>query len=52
MAGLAVGVWNSLDEIRKLNDTNQIFMRRMPLIESNKKYEGWKKAVSATRMFK
>lgn len=52
MAGLVVGIWNSLDEIRKLNDTNQIFMRRMPLVESKRKYEGWKKAVAATRLFK
>ena len=52
MAGLAVGVWAGLDEIRKLNDTDQIFMRRMSLDESNRKYEGWKKAVAATRLFK
>ena len=52
MAGLAVGVWEGLDEIRKLNDTDQIFMRRMSLDESNRKYEGWKKAVAATRLFK
>ena len=52
MAGLAVGVWNDLDELKKLADTNQIFVRHMNKEEVDKKYEGWKKAVSATRMFK
>lgn len=52
LAGLEVGVWKSLDEIKKLNDTNQIFMRRMSLEESKQKYEGWLKAVAATRLFK
>lgn len=52
MAGLAVGVWNDLDELKKLADTNQIFVRHMNKEEVDEKYEGWKKAVSATRMFK
>ena len=52
LAGLEVGVWKDKEEIRKLNETNQIFLRRMSLAESKEKYEKWKIAVAATRLFK
>lgn len=52
LAGLEVGVWKNIDEIKKLNDTDQIFLRRMSLTESKEKYEKWQKAVAATRLFK
>lgn len=52
MAGLACGVWKDLSELKKLSDTNQIFMRRMDAATVDKKYNGWKKAVEATRIFK
>lgn len=52
MAGLACGVWKDLSELKKLSDTNQIFMRRMDATTVEKKYKGWKKAVEATRIFK
>ncbi len=52
MAGLVVGIWNNFEELKKLGDTNQIFMRRISEIEAEKKYLGWKKAVEATRLFK
>ncbi|MBQ8293163.1 MAG: glycerol kinase GlpK [Bacilli bacterium] len=52
MAGLEAGIWSSLEELKKLGETNQIFMRRMSDKEASVKYLGWKKAVEATRMFK
>ncbi len=52
MAGLACGVWKDLSELKKLSDTNQIFIRRMDAATVEKKYNGWKKAVEATRIFK
>lgn len=52
MAGLVVGMWNNLEELKKLGDANQIFMRRISATEAEKKYLGWKKAVEATRLFK
>lgn len=52
MAGLASGIWNSLEDLKKLSDTNQIFIRRMDALTVEEKYKGWKKAVEATRLFK
>lgn len=52
MAGLASGIWNSLEDLKKLSDTNQIFIRRMDVLTVEEKYKGWKKAVEATRLFK
>ncbi len=52
MAGLARGVWKNLDELKRLSDTNQIFIRRMNTLVVEEKYKGWKKAVEATRIFK
>lgn len=52
MSGLAVGVWDSFAELKKLGEMNQIFMRRMSQEEVELKYLGWKKAVEATRLFK
>ena len=52
MAGLASGVWKDFEELKRLSDTNQIFIRRMDSLTVDKKYKGWKKAVEATRIFK
>lgn len=52
MAGLASGIWKNFDELKRLSDTNQIFMRRMDALTVEAKYKGWKKAVEATRIFK
>lgn len=52
MAGLASGIWSDLKELKRLSDTNQIFVRRSDELTIEKKYAGWKKAVEATRIFK
>ncbi len=52
LAGLAVKVWESKDELRKLQKINKVFLSRMKKEERDKLYSGWKKAVEATRLFK
>ena len=52
MAGLALGVWENLEELKRLSDINQIFIRRMDVSLVERKYNGWKKAVEATRIFR
>ena len=46
MAGLAVGLWGSLEEIEENRQVDKIFEPKMPLEKRNKLYAGWKKAVS------
>lgn len=52
LAGLAVGVWKSKNELKIHQKINQIFMPRMNKEKKDELYEGWLKAVNATRMFK
>ena len=52
LAGLYTGFYASISSVEKLHEVDKMFM---PIMEQNKrKYlvEGWKCAVSATRMFK
>lgn len=52
LAGLAVKVWKNKDELKKHQRINKIFMPRMQETKRQSLYEGWKKAVNATRAFK
>lgn len=52
LAGLALGVWKSKEELITHHKINQIFMPRMESAIRDKLYNGWKKAVDATRLFK
>lgn len=52
LAGLAVGVWKSKNELKTLHKINQIFMPRMTQEKREQLYKGWQKAVEATRIFK
>lgn len=52
LAGLAVKVWKNKDELKKHQRINKIFMPRMQEIKRQSLYDGWKKAVNATRAFK
>ena len=45
-AGLAVGVWDSLDEIRQLWNVAETFKPSMTESEREKNWKGWNKAVS------
>ncbi|MBM7573543.1 glycerol kinase GlpK [Aquibacillus albus] len=52
LAGLAVGFWESKDQIRKQWKIDQTFKPAMNSQERDELYKGWKKAVEATRVFK
>ena len=52
LAGLAVGFWKDTDEIREFYEAGKIFEANMAPERREKLYEGWKKAVIATRTFK
>jgi glycerol kinase len=45
-AGLAVGVWNDMDEIKKLWQVETTFLPEMKDAERQKNWLGWKKAIS------
>ncbi len=46
LAGLAVGVWENLEDIQQNREVDKVFTPEMPLQERNIKYAGWKKAVT------
>lgn len=51
LAGLAVGFWEDLEEIKKLNEAGETFTPSMNNAHKEQLYRGWKKAVHATRVF-
>ncbi|MFC6324064.1 glycerol kinase GlpK [Companilactobacillus baiquanensis] len=52
LAGLAVGYWKDIDEIKKEYATGATFKPEMKKERADYLYEGWQEAVSATRKFK
>ena len=46
LAGLAVGVWDNLDDIQKNREIDRIFEPQMAPDVRNEYYAGWKKAVT------
>ncbi len=52
LAGLAVGFWKDMDELRESYEAGKIFQVQMSSNRREKLYEGWKKAVNATQAFK
>ena len=46
LAGLAVGVWENLDDIQNNREVDRVFEPEMDIDERNRYYAGWKKAVS------
>ena len=51
LAGLAVGFWKDLDEIKTLNEAGETYTPSMNNARKEQLYRGWKKAVHATRVF-
>jgi len=45
MAGLRMGIWSSIEEIKALRDTDRAFLCRMEHSERSALYKGWKDAV-------
>ena len=52
LAGLAVGFWDSKDEISRNWNVDRDFEVHMSSEQRDSLYRGWQKAVSATRSFK
>lgn len=51
LAGLSVGYWKNLDEVKNLNSAGKLFVPTMTKKECEKLYKGWKRAVRATEFF-
>lgn len=51
LAGLAIGYWDSVEEIIKLNNESRNFDPLMPEAKKERLYQGWQKAVEATQVF-
>ncbi len=52
LAGLAVGFWKDLDELKAMLEEGAILEPQMPEDEREKLYENWQSAVKATQAFK
>lgn len=52
LAGLTMGLFKNLDEIKKKHRVEQVFIRHMNDFERQKRITGWEKAVQATKVFK
>ena len=52
LAGLAVGFWADLDELREFQGEGSTFKPDMASEEREELYAGWKEAVAATQTFK
>lgn len=50
LAGLAIGFWKDLDEIKSLKNSVKTFIPRKSSSETKELYRGWKKAVERTRL--
>ena len=52
LAGLSSKYYKNLDHIRSIHHCQKLFTPNMDEEEREKLYNGWKKAVEVTRMFK
>lgn len=52
LAGLAVGYWDSVDEIKEQLEAGRLFEPKMDAERRTKLYSGWQRAVNAARAFK
>ena len=52
LAGLAVHFWNDCDEIKQMHSMTEIYEPQMDQQTREKNYNGWQKAIVATRVFK
>ena len=49
LAGLAVGYWKDMDEVRENHEIEKVFRPEITQEEREEKMDGWKKAVACTR---
>ncbi|UDM32057.1 glycerol kinase GlpK [Lentilactobacillus laojiaonis] len=52
LAGLSVGFWKDIDEIKNFVEDGRLFEPNMPSDKRKRLYRGWKAAVTATRAFR
>lgn len=52
MAGLGIGFWKNIDDIKKNYQTGKMYQPKMKESLRNDLYDGWKEAVKATMAFK
>lgn len=52
LAGLAVGFWDSMDEIKNMHQIGSTFDPQMDEDARHQCYQGWQAAVKATQLFK
>lgn len=52
LAGLAVGYWQDLEELKSIHQTGDAFKPQMAPAERENLYGGWKTAVKAAQLFK
>ncbi|HPR82183.1 MAG TPA: FGGY-family carbohydrate kinase, partial [Enterococcus sp.] len=52
LAGLAVGFWKDLNELKAMQKEGEIFTPQMAEDEREELYENWQAAVAATQVFK
>lgn len=52
LAGLAVGYWHDLDELKAIHQNGDVFKPTMPAAERDNLYAGWQMAVKAAQFFK
>ena len=51
LAGLAVGYWKDVDELKDIFVVGKTFESKMEESKRKKLYQGWKRAVKATQVF-
>ncbi|WP_297950924.1 glycerol kinase GlpK [uncultured Lactobacillus sp.] len=51
LAGLAVGYWKNIDELKHTFTIGQAFEPKMSTVEREKLYSGWQRAIRAARLF-
>lgn len=51
LAGLAVGYWKNIDELKHTFTIGQAFEPKMSAVEREKLYSGWQRAIRAARLF-
>ena len=51
LAGLAVGYWKDIDELKHIFTIGQDFKPEMDEVEREKLYSGWQRAIKATQVF-
>ena len=52
LAGLNSGFFSSIDDIKKIHSYQCTYIPSMKKDEVNRRYNGWKTAIKATRTFK